>query len=93
MERSKIESKTQELALMPGKDTDAKLGVLRLKREALEKKKPSWQSIARPMAMLVRYPFIAPELLNYSIAENGDFQVSSKASQPPAWPPPIRAVA
>ena len=60
--------------MIPGKEMDGKLAVLRLKREALEKKKPSWQSIARPMAMLVRYPFIAPELLNYSIAENGDFQ-------------------
>ena len=54
-----------------------------LKREALEKKKPSWQSIARPMAMLVRYPFIAPELLNYSIAENADFQVLSKPCYQP----------
>ena len=43
-------------------------------RQALEKRKPSFRSIASPCAKKVRYPFIDPEYLNHEVARNKRFQ-------------------
>ena len=73
-EASKIALQASECALTPGAVADKQLEILKKKKEALDKLKPSWRSIALPMAALIRYPFIAPETLNYNIAMNSEFQ-------------------
>ena len=73
-EASKIALRASEYALTPGPGVDKKLEILKKKKEALDKLKPTWKSIAMPMSAHIRYPFIAPETLNYDIAMNIEFQ-------------------
>jgi len=56
---------------------DQKMQILKKKRAALHDRTPSLKTIGGGkdgLAVLVRYPFITPELLNYSIAQNPEFQ-------------------
>ena len=47
---------------------------LQKKKNALDEKKPTWQTVSTPVVRLVRFPFIAPEDLHHSIAPDPDFQ-------------------
>lgn len=73
-EAAKMALQASECALTPGPEADKKLEILKKKKEALDKMKPTWKSIALPMSALIRYPFISPETLNYDIAMNIEFQ-------------------
>ena len=54
-EASKIALQASECALTPGAVADKQLEILKKKKEALDERKPSWRSIALPLAALIRY--------------------------------------